>query len=82
MEKVAYLVDPAEALQHRDELTVLPLRDFEVDDVVVQVVFPIARCHRLELAARGVDQDGLKCPDFRGDVNGHTTNYSGQRSLG
>jgi hypothetical protein len=34
---------------HRHELAVLPLGDLQIDDVVVEKVFPIPRRHRLQL---------------------------------
>ena len=79
-EQVAHLQHPGEPLEHRDELAVLPLRDLQIDDVVVEVVGPIARRHRLELAPGRVHQHGLQRADLRRDVNGHTTSYSGQRT--
>ncbi len=81
-QQIADLMHLREPFEHRHKLAVLPLGDLEIDDVVVEVVLPIARRHRLELAARGMNQDGLQLPDLRGDLNGHTTSYSGERSLG
>ena len=76
-QQIPYLIHPGETAEHRDELAVLPLGDLEVDDVVVEVVLAVARRHRLQLTTGRVDEDRLQRPDFRGDVNGHTTNYSG-----
>ena len=57
-QQIAHLVHLGEALQHRHETAVLALRELEVDDVVVEVVFPVAGGDGRELGARGVDQDG------------------------
>jgi hypothetical protein len=46
-----------EALQDRDQAAVLALRDLEVDDVVVEVVFARPGGHGDELFAGGVDQN-------------------------
>src|SRR5207302_10996626 len=71
------LVDLGEALQHGDEAPVLALRELQVDDVVVQVVFAAAGGDRDELAPGGVDQDGPQRTDFRGDVDaGHGRNLT------
>jgi len=35
---------------------------------------------RFQLTARRVHQDRLQRPDFRSDMDGHTTNYSGTQS--
>jgi hypothetical protein len=65
-------VDLGEALQHGDEPAVLALGDFEVDDVVVEVVFARAGGDGDELFARRMNQDRPKGANFGGDVNpGH-----------
>jgi hypothetical protein len=70
------VVHPGKAPEHRYELAVFALGNLQIDDVVVEVVFPVSGRDRLQLAAGRVNQDRLQGPDLRGDVNGHTTNYS------
>jgi hypothetical protein len=71
-ERVFDLVDFREALEHGDQPAMLALRDLEIDDVVVEVVFARAGSDRHELFPRCVDQDRTKRADFGGDVNpGH-----------
>ena len=41
-QRVAHFMDLGEAFQHRDQPAVFALRDLEVDDVVVQIIFPCA----------------------------------------
>src|SRR5215217_1318147 len=76
---VAHFGKPA---QHRGKLTVLPLGNLEIDDIVVEVIFPVAGSDRLELGPRGVYQYGPQRTYFRADVNGHTTSYLGSSTKG
>ncbi len=76
-EERAHFVDLGEALQHGDKAPMLALRELQVDDVVVQVVFPAAGRDSHQLAPGGVDQDGPQRTDFRGDVDaGHGQNLT------
>ena len=68
-EEVADLEDFREALQHGDEAAVLALRQVEVDDVVVEIVFAVAGRDRHELGPGGVHQDGLEGADLGCDVD-------------
>src|SRR5881296_4417659 len=65
----AHLVHLGEPLQHRHEAPVLALGEVQVDDVVVEVVLPVAGRDRDQLAAGGMDQDRPQRADFRGDVD-------------
>jgi hypothetical protein len=65
----AHLVHLGEALQHRHEAAVLALRELQVDDIVVEVVFPVARGDGHQLAAGCMDQHGPEGADFTGDVH-------------
>ena len=56
-QRVAHFMDVGEALQHRDQTAMLALRDFEVDDVVVEVVFARAGGDGDELFTGGVNED-------------------------
>ena len=76
-QQIADLKDLGEALQHRHELPVLALRDLDVDDVVVEEVFPVPRRDGLQLRTGGVDQDRRQRADFGGDFDGHGSSYSG-----
>ena len=76
-QEVPHLEHGGESPQHRDELPVFALGDLEVDDVVVEIIFAIARRHRLELDAGCVHQHGLQRADFGGDVDRHRRKYSG-----
>src|SRR5439155_432952 len=81
-QQVPYLVHLREALQHGHELSVLLLRQVEVDDVVVEVVFPVPRGDGDELATRRVHEYGPQRADFGGDVDaGHGRNLTGRRQL-
>ena len=75
-EQIPDVIHPGEPAEHGDELAMLPLGNLEVDDVVVEVVLAVARRDRLQLGTGRVDEDRLQRPDFRSDVNRHTTNYS------
>ena len=65
----AHLVHFGEPLQHRDEVPVLPLRQLQIDDVVVEVFFPVRGRHRHELAARGMHENGPQWADFGGHTH-------------
>ena len=58
------------------------LRDFQIDDVVIEEVFTVAGRNRLELRSRGVDQNGIELTDFRGDFDGHEVKLSGPVEAG
>ena len=58
-----------EALQHRDEAAVLALRDLEVDDVVVEVVFARAGGDRDQFLPWSMNEDRPQGTDFRRDVH-------------
>ena len=61
-----------EALQHGHQAPMLALRDLEVDDVVVEVVFAGARSNRDQFFPRSMDQHRAERADFRRDVDpGH-----------
>jgi hypothetical protein len=62
----------SESLKDRYEATMLGLRGLEVDNVVVEVVFPRTRRHREELRPRRVDQYGAEEAYLRGNVNRHS----------
>jgi hypothetical protein len=65
-------VDFGKALEDRDQSPVLALRDLEIDDVVVEIIFTSAGGDGDELFARRMDQDGPERADFRCDVDpGH-----------
>src|SRR3989442_14665239 len=70
-------------MQHGHEMSVLLLRQVEVDDVVVEVVFPVPRRDGDELATRRVHEYGPQRADFGGDVDGrHGGNLTARRSGG
>ncbi len=56
-QRVPHLMNLGEAFQDRDQAAVLALRDLEVDDVVVEVVFARPRGDGDELFAGRVDQN-------------------------
>src|SRR5205809_2765931 len=64
----AHLVHLGEPLQHRHEAPVLALGEVQVDDVVVEVVFPVAGRDCDQLATGGMDQDRSERADFACDV--------------
>ena len=70
-EQLAHLEHPPEAPEHRHELAVLPLGDLQIDDVVVEKVFPVPRSHRFQLGTGGVHQHGFQGSDLGGDFDGH-----------
>ena len=72
-EELTHLQHPTEPPEHRHELAVLPLGDLQIDDVVVEKVFPIPRRHRFQLGTRGVHQHGFQGSDLGGDFDGHGT---------
>src|SRR5213078_3045234 len=63
------LVDLREPLEHRHEAVMLALRELQVYDVVVEIVFAATGRDRHELAAGRVDQDGPQRADLRRDVD-------------
>src|SRR5438034_1247563 len=73
----AHLVHLGEPLQHRHEPPVLALGELQVDDVVVQIVFPVSGSDGDQLAAGGMYQHRPQRADFRGDVDaGHGRNLT------
>ena len=60
-----------EPLQNRDEATMFALCNFDVDDVVVEVVFAIARRDGEQLGTRRMNENGTKRTDLGGDGNVH-----------
>ena len=60
-----------EPLQNRDEATMFALCDFDVDDVVVEVVLAIARRHGEQLRTRRMNENGTERTDLGGDGNVH-----------
>src|SRR5262245_3037364 len=70
-QQVPDLVHRGEALENRDESAVLALRGLGVDDVVVEVVRPVARRYCEELWPRRMNEHATQTTDFRRDVGGH-----------